>query len=60
MAQLYLNVLDLEGEAAGMAYWTAELDAGASRGLVLHNIANSDENIAATAEALQSCVWYGL
>ncbi len=45
--QLYLNVLDRPGEAAGVAYWTGVLDGGhASVPQVLAGFSESAENVA--------------
>ena len=43
--QYYRNVLGREGESTGVDYWTAQLDAGASRGKVLLGFSESIENI---------------
>lgn len=43
--RIYLNVLDRPGEPAGVAYWTAELDAGRrNRGTVMKGFSESAEN----------------
>ena len=42
--QLYQTVLGREGEAAGLAHWTQQLDAGLSRGAAMINFTNSQEN----------------
>lgn len=43
--KLYGNVLDREGEPGGVAFWTAQLAAGASRAQVLVAFAGSAENL---------------
>ncbi|MDQ7914286.1 DUF4214 domain-containing protein [Pseudomonas sp. 102515] len=42
--QLYQTVLGRDGEAAGLAHWTQQLDAGMSRGDAMINFTNSQEN----------------
>lgn len=49
VAQLYRNVLDREGDATGLANWTARLDAGMSRAQVVQGFAQSGEFVADTA-----------
>lgn len=43
--QLYINVLGREGEAGGMAFWNAQMNAGMTRATVLMRFAESPENI---------------
>lgn len=43
---LYRNVLNRDGEAGGIQFWTGELNAGASRPDVLLAFAESPENVA--------------
>lgn len=46
VARLYQNVLGRDGEAAGITYWTGQLDTGASdRARVLFGFSESAENI---------------
>lgn len=52
VAQLYRNVLGREGEAVGLANWTARLEAGMSRAQVVQGFAQSAEFIAASAPDL--------
>lgn len=42
--QLYQTILGREGEAAGLAHWAQQLDAGLSRGDAMINFTNSQEN----------------
>lgn len=42
--QLYQTILGRDGEAAGLAHWTQQLDAGMSRGDAMINFTNSQEN----------------
>lgn len=42
--QLYQSILGRDGEAAGLAHWTQQLDAGMSRGDAMINFTNSQEN----------------
>lgn len=42
--QLYQTILGREGEAAGLAHWTQQLDGGLSRGDAMINFTNSQEN----------------
>lgn len=48
--QLYQNVLGRSAEAGGESYWTAQLQAGASRGQVLMGFAESYENISGNVD----------
>lgn len=57
--QLYRNVLHRDGEAAGIAYWTQQLDAGVSTGTVLIGFSESAENRAAVAGAIAGGIWLG-
>ncbi len=59
---LYRNVLNREGEAGGIGFWSGELDAGASRPAVLLAFAESPENIAgspavATLGEVEAGIW---
>ncbi|WP_198585948.1 DUF4214 domain-containing protein [Pararhizobium haloflavum] len=56
--KLYENVLGRDGEPAGIAYWTGELEAGASRAHVLASIAQSNENITGVAPMIDDGIWY--
>lgn len=49
VAGLYQNVLGRTGDPSGIAYWTAQLDAGRPVGGVLLGFADSPENRSATA-----------
>lgn len=42
--QLYKTILGRDGEAAGLAHWTQQLDAGLSRSDAMINFTNSQEN----------------
>ena len=42
--QLYMNVLDREGDSSGVDYWTDALDNGVSRADVLVGFSESGEN----------------
>jgi hypothetical protein len=42
---LYHNVLDRNGDADGVSYWTGRLDAGVARSEVLLSFADSQENV---------------
>jgi hypothetical protein len=48
---IYQNVLGRPGDAGGVAYWRAQLDAGVSRGTVMLNFSQSPEFIARTTTA---------
>ncbi|NDW01325.1 DUF4214 domain-containing protein [Salipiger sp. PrR002] len=52
VAQLYRNVLDREGDAAGLENWTGRLEGGMSRAEVVRGFAQSAEFVAATAPDL--------
>ncbi|MEO3386301.1 DUF4214 domain-containing protein [Mesorhizobium sp. CAU 1741] len=58
VSKLYLNVLGRDGEAAGLAYWEGQLNAGVSMAQVLASIAESDENKAGVAGAIEDGIWY--
>jgi hypothetical protein len=51
VARLYLNILGRAGDASGAAYWTAQLDAGMSRGALLAAFSESTEYKATTANS---------
>lgn len=55
--RFYLNVLDRAGEAEGIAYHVARLEAGASVGDVLAGFSESPENVQATAPAIHDGIW---
>ena len=48
---VYQNVLGRAGEPGGVAYWTAQLDAGASRGAVMIGFSESNEHVFRTRTA---------
>lgn len=50
--ELYENILDRPGEAAGVAYWTATLDRGADRANVLIEFSEGAENQQAAAATI--------
>ena len=56
--QLYQNVLDREGEAGGVAYWTNALNTNtASRGQVLAGFSESTEHVLKLAPAVSAGIW---
>ena len=56
--QLYRNVLDREGEAAGVAGWTNALDSNTlSRGQVLAGFSESNEHIQKLAPVVSAGIW---
>lgn len=55
---LYRNVLGRDGEAAGVAYWTNELEKGASRASVLYSFSESSENVVCVAPAIADGIWF--
>lgn len=56
--KLYHNVLGRDGEAGGIAYWTAQLESGASKAAVLAGFSESAENIAGVSHAISDGIWY--
>lgn len=48
VSMVYFNVLHRAPDATGMAFWVAQLQNGASKGRVMNQFAQSDENIRAT------------
>lgn len=44
VTKLYQNMLDREPDAGGLVFWVGQLNSGASRGMVLADFTNSDEN----------------
>lgn len=50
--QFYRNILHREGDADGLAFWTAALDKGVARADVLAAISESAENYAGVAEVI--------
>ncbi|KIT15621.1 DUF4214 domain-containing protein [Jannaschia aquimarina] len=50
VSQLYRNVLDREGDATGLANWTARLDSGADRAEIVRGFAQSAEFVAGTRD----------
>jgi hypothetical protein len=58
--QLYRNVLDREGDDAGVADWTGRLDAGAlTRGGVLVGFSESPEHVERLRAPVQAGLWDG-
>lgn len=57
--RLYENVLGRDGEPGGFAYWTGELDRGASREYVLASFSESQENIVGVMPEISSGIWLG-
>ena len=55
--QLYRFTLGREGEAAGVSYWTGELNAGKSRAEVVVGFSESQEHRNLTAPSLQAGLW---
>ncbi len=56
--QLYINVLDRQGEAAGVSQWTAALDQSQlTRGDVLSGFSESREHMNNTASTVQAGIW---
>ena len=59
VARLYQNVLGRDGEAAGIAYWVSELNAGnRDMGSVLAGFSESDENVTTIAQTIGLGYWY--
>ncbi len=46
--QVYRNVLQREGDAGGIEFWTGQIGAGTSRGTILLRFSESPENITIT------------
>lgn len=55
---LYNNVLDRDPDAAGQAYWLAELGRGFARERVLASFSESSENRAATESLVADGIWF--
>jgi hypothetical protein len=51
--QVYRNVLDREGDAPGVAYWTRRMDAGLTRGGLVAQFAQSSELVRRTDPTIQ-------
>ncbi|CAN7628133.1 DUF4214 domain-containing protein [Rhizobium sp. LjRoot30] len=58
VGRLYLNVLGREGETAGIAYWTGELQHGTARAQVLAGFSESQENVIGVAPVISEGIWY--
>ena len=58
VAKLYQNVLHRAGEAAGMAYWIGQLQAGTTKASVLADFAESVENVANVSADIKDGIWY--
>ena len=58
VTQLYGNVLGRAPDAGGLAYWTALLGAGSTRGQVLIGFSQSAEGIALFQPTLRTCLSY--
>ncbi len=58
ISKLYQNILNREGEAAGIDYWLDQLGSGASRAQVLANFSESPENVQGVAPAISDGIWY--
>lgn len=56
--QLYMNVLNRAGEAAGVDYWTGRMAADLTRADVLAGFSESPENVAGVAPAISDGIWY--
>jgi Ca2+-binding RTX toxin-like protein len=55
---VYQNVLDRAPDAAGNAYWLAQLDSGYARSNLLASFAISDENYTAVAPLIAEGIWF--
>ncbi len=56
--RLYRNVLDREGDDAGVAFWTGQLEAGAlSRGQVLAGFSEAAEHVEGLRAPVESGLW---
>lgn len=55
--QLYHNVLHRDGEAAGIAYWSQQLDSGTPLSTVLIGFSESTENRAAVGGSIKDGIW---
>ncbi|MBJ3774417.1 DUF4214 domain-containing protein [Acuticoccus mangrovi] len=56
--QLYLNVLDREGNESGIAAWTSQLDSGnMDRGEVLARFSESQEHINKFSDEVEAGIW---
>ncbi len=56
--QLYRNVLDREGDAGGIAYWSQQLEAGAmTRGGVLAGFSESAEHVERLRAPVEAGLW---
>ncbi|MCC0033750.1 MAG: DUF4214 domain-containing protein [Hoeflea sp.] len=58
VAKLYENVLGRSGEAAGVQYWTGQLEQGQSREVVLAGFSESAENKAGVMPFISDGIWY--
>jgi hypothetical protein len=59
ISQLYRNILDRDGEAAGVTYWSDQLNSGAAdRATVLVGFSESAENVARVGPAIEDGIWY--
>ena len=56
--QLYQNILDRTGEAAGVDYWVNELNRGADLASVLVGFSESQENISSTLPFMQDGIFF--
>lgn len=56
--QLYINVLDREGEPEGVFVWTNALNSGLSRSQVLLGFSESPENVANVAPQIETGISY--
>ena len=58
ISKLYRNILNREGEDAGLAYWKSQLEAGVSRAQILVDFSESPENVQGVAPAISDGIWY--
>jgi alpha-tubulin suppressor-like RCC1 family protein len=56
--QVYMNVLQRPGDAAGVAFWVGQLNAGVSRGTVLTSFSESPEYQARIYNSVYVCMMY--
>ncbi|MCJ8508744.1 DUF4214 domain-containing protein [Rhizobium lemnae] len=56
--KLYQNVLNRDGEQAGVSYWLGQLESGISKAQVLASFAESAENVSGTAQAIKDGIWF--
>lgn len=58
ISKLYQNILNRDGEAAGIDYWLDQLGSGVGRAQVLASFSESAENVQGVAPAISDGIWY--